>query len=52
LVIHFAIEGDIILKESNEYKIQEEIEDLKKDLITKAQRAMDAEDPGANTKDI
>jgi len=28
-VIHFAIEGDIIWKESAEYKTQEEIEEVK-----------------------
>jgi dynein intermediate chain 1 len=36
LVIHFALEGDIILKESLEDKIQEEIADLRSDLIQRA----------------
>jgi len=29
LIIHFSIEGDLIWKESNEYKIQEEIEEVR-----------------------
>jgi dynein intermediate chain 1 len=29
LIVHFSIEGDIIWKESNEYKIQEEIEEVR-----------------------
>lgn len=36
LVIHLSIDGDLIWKESNEYKIQEEIEDDRQELITKA----------------
>ena len=36
--INLAIEGDIIWKESNEYKVQEEIEESRVDLINKAIR--------------
>jgi len=29
LIIHFSFEGDLIRKESNEYKIQEEIQEVR-----------------------
>jgi len=38
MTTHFSIEGDIIWKESNEYKVQEEIEESRVDLINKAIR--------------
>ena len=38
LIIHFAYDGDLVLKDSNEAKIQEEIEEMRKNALNEAIR--------------
>lgn len=51
LIVHFQWDGELIHKESNEAKNQEEIIETKTNLINEAIRTQEAEDPGAS-KDI
>lgn len=51
LIVHFQWDGELIHKDSNEAKNQEEIIETKTNLINEAIRTQEAEDPGAS-KDI
>ncbi|CAD8183512.1 unnamed protein product [Paramecium octaurelia] len=47
LIIHFRMDGEIIHKDSNESRIQEELWETKLALIKEAERNQEMEDPGA-----
>jgi hypothetical protein len=43
LVVHFSYDGDLVLKDSNEAKIQETIEELRKNALDEAIRNKEQE---------
>lgn len=47
LAIHFCIEGDYIHTTSNEYKIQESIEDVRKKMFNEYKAQAEKEEPGS-----
>lgn len=47
LVMHFSLEGDYIHTSSNEYKIQEEIEYVRKRKFEDVKRQAEQEEPGS-----
>jgi hypothetical protein len=47
LVMHFGLEGDYIHTGSNEYKIQEEIEYVRKTKFEQVKRQAEQEEPGS-----
>lgn len=49
---HFNYDGDLILKNGNEAAIQDEINDIKQNMINQAKRQQEAEDPGSVVDDI
>ncbi len=47
LVMHFSFEGDYVHTSSNEYKIQEEIESMRKRKFDQFKRQAEQEEPGS-----
>ena len=47
LAIHFCLEGDFIHTSSNEYKIQEQIEDVRKSMFNSYRAQAELEEPGS-----
>ena len=47
LAIHFTLEGDYIHTSSNEYKIQEQIEDVRKSMFNSYRAQAELEEPGS-----
>ena len=47
LVMHFSFEGDYVHTSSNEYKIQEEIESMRKKKFDQFKRQAEQEEPGS-----
>ena len=46
-VVHFSMEGDYIHTTSNEYKIQEQIEEVRKVMFNKYRAEAEKEEPGS-----
>lgn len=47
LIIHFSLDGDLIHVSSNEYKAQEEIEDMRKIKFNEFKLQAEQEEPGS-----